>query len=685
MTDIIFTRPLLTAEEMYGELSRAGSSEPSLGLCYLAAATRENGYKTEIIDAIALKLKNDELAREIAKKSPAFVGVSAVTLSAHNAGDLAEKIKKINKNIKIIAGGVHITAAPIETMEKFPCFDIGIIGEGETTIVELLGALKDNQELENIPGLILRKNSGFKITPKRQLIRNLDKLPLPAWDLLPDLHKYYGPPAWSLDKGASALLISSRGCSNACIYCDRGCFGEFVRAHSADYFMRMVKDLRDNYGVKQFRINDDNFILFKPRLKEICGRLIDEKLNIKWSCFARADNIDIETIELMKKAGCWQISYGVETGSQEIHDLEKKNITLEQIEKAIKLTKKAGIRTIGFAMIGHPKETSETVKATINFSKKLALDDFKIVYLTPYPGTPLYDCAEKYGRLNKDWKKMNAYTEPCFIPYGLTKEDLIKYRRLMYRKFYFRPKIIFSYISQIRSPYQLMVLLKGFISLVNLFFHPVKFIPLLKNLPLIDLGAGKKRHSTKSKLIALNRAEKFYEAGDNALDLGCGDGYWSEKLKKIGYEVISLDSEKKYSDAKVIDANDILPFPDKYFSLCWSADVIEHLDDPANAAKEINRVLKDNGNFIVTTPNSYFWLYYFFKIFGLSAKDLQRPDHKHFFHYNDMLKFFPEAEIFGFFPYAILKFKIKNPSLVKWLSPTFIIISAKNLWRKNVS
>lgn len=467
-TDIIFTRPYLTAREMYGELESAGAAEPSLGLCYLAAITRANNFKTEIIDALALKLKNDELAKIIAEKNPYFVGISAVTLSIYNASDLAKKIKELNRDIKIILGGVHITAVPEETMRKFPDFDLGVLGEGEKTIVELLTALVSGGDLTKIPGLFLRTESGYFTTEKRPPIKNLDALPLPAWDLLPNLRKYYGPPAWSLNQNASMLLISSRGCSNACIYCDRGCFGTYPRAHSADYFMKMIYDLRDNYGIKQFRINDDNFILFKPRLKKICERLIKDRAGIKWSCFGRADNADPETLALMKRAGCFQISYGVETGSQELHNLENKNLTLKQIEDAIKLTKKMDIRTIGFAMIAHPKETVKTIKDTIKFCKRLALDDFKMVYLTPYPATPLYAEANKYGVLDKDWRKMNAYTEPCFVPYGLTKRDLIKWRKKAYREFYLRPKIIFSYLSQIRSPRQIAVLFKGFFALLKL-------------------------------------------------------------------------------------------------------------------------------------------------------------------------------------------------------------------------
>lgn len=202
-----------------------------------------------------------------------------------------------------------------------------------------------------------------------------------------------------------------------------------------------------------------------------------------------------------------------------------------------------------------------------------------------------------------------------------------------------------------------------------------KFLKLLKSCPLLDLGTGSRRRSTKSKIIALKYASEFFKSGNNALDLGCGDGFWSEKLKQIGYQTTSADMEKKYPEAQIIDADKPLTFPDNSFNLCWSLDVIEHLSNPFETIKEIRRISKPNGAFIITTPNSYFWLYSFFKIFGLTAKDLQRQDHKHFFHYNDIKKLLPNAQIYGFFPYAILKFKIKNPWMIKWLSPSFVAIS----------
>lgn len=236
----------------------------------------------------------------------------------------------------------------------------------------------------------------------------------------------------------------------------------------------MIRHLYDKYNVRHFRINDDNLVLFKKRLYELCEKLIKEGPKITWSCFARVDTVTPEMLELMKKAGCWQISYGVETASQEIHDVEQKHITIEQIERAIRWTHKAGIKIIAFCMIGHPLETPETIRKTINFVKRLPIDDFKMMFLTPFPGTELYRDAEKYGHFQRDWKKLNAYVEPCFIPYGMTKEELVKYRNMAFREFYLQPRIIFAYLVSIRSLKQVMAIVNGGLALLVMLFKKKK-------------------------------------------------------------------------------------------------------------------------------------------------------------------------------------------------------------------
>ena len=461
-------------EEEYGHLAKVGSVEMPNGLCYLAASTRKAGYKTEIIDAHAMNLPNNKLADLIINKNPKYVGISANTINIYSAADLAKKIKNLNSKIKIIVGGPHITPVPVETMKRFPEIDIGVIGEGEITIVDLLNTIEKENDLKDVRGIVYRKGKEIVITEKREFIKNLDRLPPPAFDLLPDFKKYYKPPAWSLHGKMSALLITSRGCPAQCTFCDRAVFGNICRAHSAKYVMRIIRELYYKYGVRHLRLNEDNLLLFKNRLKEICKTIIKERLEISWSCFARVDYVNLEILQLMKRAGCWQISYGIESGEQKILDVEKKNLTLDQIERAVKLTKKVGIRVVGFNMIGHPLETIKSMKKTIDFNKRLKVDDFKAEFLTPFPGTELYYTAEKYGVLDRDWRKMGVYKGPVFIPYGLTEELLIEWHKRGIWRFYLQPRVILSYIKQIRSLNDIKTLFLGATVVFSTFFNKGK-------------------------------------------------------------------------------------------------------------------------------------------------------------------------------------------------------------------
>lgn len=406
----------------------------------------------------------------IKEKRPKCVGMTACTLDIFGASDLAQKLKKEIPEVVTVLGGPHVTAVPVETMERFPDIDIGVIGEGELTIIDLLNSLEKNgmEGILGIEGVAYRDGEGkVVITRRRSFIMELDTLPLPAWDLLPDIRKHYFAPPWTMHSGRTATIITSRGCAFQCIYCDRKVFGNRMRFHSAGYVMNMLRTMHFKYGIGHFRIADDNFISHKGRLREICNRILEEKLSITWSCLARVDSIDPDSLSLMKKAGCWSVAFGVETGSQKIHEIEKKRVTLEKIAHAVKITREAGIKTISFNIIGHPLETIETIKATINFNKKIKVDDFKTQFMVPFPGTELYQVAEKYGAFDRDWKRMSVFREPIFIPHGLTKEDLIKWNKKAFWSFYLQPRVIFKYLTQIRNIQELKVIFMGGITLVG--------------------------------------------------------------------------------------------------------------------------------------------------------------------------------------------------------------------------
>lgn len=467
-TDIILTRLYHSMEEEFGHLSKFGYVEISNGICTLAAVARQKAYSVEIIDAMALKLENEALADSIAEKNPNYLGISACTMDIVAAADLASRVKSIRPSISIIIGGPHITALPKETMDEFPVFGIGVIGEGEDTLVELLDVLggKRAKELAEVDGLIFREGGALVTTKPRAFIKDLDVLPLPAWDLLPDLRQYYFAPAWTMHSGQTATIITSRGCPCQCIYCDREVFGNVVRYHSPEYVLEMMRTIHKKYDIGHLRIGDDNFIINKKRLHAICDYLIEERMNLTWSCLARGDSVDPDMLAKMRRAGCWSIAVGVETGSQEIHDIEKKGVTLERIEQAIVMIRKAGIKTISFNIVGHPLETVETMKKTIAFNKRIKVDDFKTQFMVPFPGTELYQNAEKYGTFEKDWKKMTVF-QPVFIPHGLTKEDLIAWNKRGFRSFYLQPRIILSYLRNIRSFGEAQKILLGIMTIAR--------------------------------------------------------------------------------------------------------------------------------------------------------------------------------------------------------------------------
>ena len=468
MSDIILVKPPLSREEIYGKMSDVGAYDPPLGLAYLAANLKKHQVGVEIVDADAMKLSSEDVIDLIAAKAPRYVGITAVTLDICSAAQLACKIKKRNKEVTIIVGGVHLTAVPQETMEKFPQFDIGVIGEGETTLLEVVRALNEKKDLSTVDGLVYRLNGEVIFTQPRKLNYNLDTYPPPAWELIPGFPKNYPVPPYSMHNSPSCSLVTSRGCGRQCTFCFQGTMGRVLRFHGADYVLAVIKQLHATYGVRDLRIVDDQFLAHKTRTEKICTMLIRENLNLSFSCMARIDTIDPQLLGLLREAGCRQINFGIESGSQRILDLIKKDIKRNDIVQAVTWTKEAGIRTLGYFMIGFPTETEDTMRESIAFAKKLPLDDISVFLLTPFPGTELCRSAHQYGMFKNDWKAMSLFVEPCFVPYGLTKEKMLAYRRKAILQFYLRPRIILSYLRRITTVSRIKALLKGVVTILKL-------------------------------------------------------------------------------------------------------------------------------------------------------------------------------------------------------------------------
>jgi anaerobic magnesium-protoporphyrin IX monomethyl ester cyclase len=460
----------MSLEERYGKLAAAGSTMPPLALCSLAAVCRKNGFETAIIDAVCRQITADEIIEQIVRCQARYVGITAMTCGIHSAAQIARKVKQRDAGIQTLIGGPHITALPIETMQMFPEFDVGFIGEAEETLIDYLTTTGTGRELKNVKGIVFRQNSNINLTDARPFIENLDSLPFPAWDLLPGFPGTYTPAAIRCKKLPASHLVTSRGCPMKCTFCDRSVFGNRYRFFSVEYVFEMIKILHVKFGVKDILFEDDSFTLQKSRVVALCELIAKNRFHFSWSCLGRVDTVDKELLTIMKKAGCWQIGFGIESGNTNVLESVEKKTNLKKIRDALTLTKKSGIHTKGFFIAGLPHETQESIRETIRLATSADLDDISVSFCTPFPGTVLNEKARSFGEFDPDWKKMNLMNA-VFVPHGLSKKQLEDYHSRFLRSFYFRPRIILDYF--LRSVHDFRVffrLMRGMLTFVS----PVK-------------------------------------------------------------------------------------------------------------------------------------------------------------------------------------------------------------------
>ena len=471
MAAILLANAPYSLYERYGDLASVGSTLPHLGLLMLGSVLRKSGHRVRIIDSTAQILDNKETLEEIKIFQPDIVGFTGVTPSILKAVKMASMVKDLYPSIPILIGGPHFTAIPEKTLMDYPVFNYGVVGEGEITIVELVNALASNRKPSNVPGVAFRENGRVRFNPPRPPIMNLDSLPFPAWELLDDFPSKYHPALFKYKRLPSTHIISSRGCPHKCIFCDTSVFSRRVRFHSPEYVLEMVDFLVKYFKIKEVVFEDDQFLVKQERVAEICEGLLNAKFDIAWSCSGRVDSVnDLALLKLMKRSGCWQINYGIESASQKILDFAKKAITIEQVEKAVSLTRKAGILAKGYFIFGLPFETEKTMKNSIRFAKQIPLADVSVFMLTPFPGSRMYDIAEQYGTIENDFDKMNVLNV-VFVPKGLSKEKLLYFQRRFMKEFYLRPRILVNYIKRLASnPLNFIRMLKAFYGFLQSIF-----------------------------------------------------------------------------------------------------------------------------------------------------------------------------------------------------------------------
>ena len=449
---VLFIQP--SGNNADGNLKGGVWKLPPLGIISLASYIIKEGHECNVID---LSIQEEDLNC----RGYDYVAFSVTTPLLSEAKRLAKNIKENYPNIKIIFGGSHPSLDTSILKESF--IDFLAIGEGEITLTELL----NNRPLKEINGLAY-KDKGIKVNKPRELIKDLDSLPTPAYNLL-DICKYPSHPLSTRKPNIS--IITSRGCPYGCTYCSKSVFGRTFRAKGYKKVVDEMEYLIKRYGIKEFQIVDDTFTLDKERVKDICKEMIKRKLNVKWMTpnGIRAGSVDLETLKLMKKAGCYYLYLGIESGSQRILDEIKKEINVEEVVETVNLINKAKIRVGGFFMMGFPKETEEDIEKTINLSLKLKLDSVKFGILVPFPGSEIFEEYKSKGIIkNFDYSSYFWHKEPVFETEYLSKEKMFEYYKSAYKRFYLRPTYIIKKILSTRSFSDIKNIINGFFVIIKI-------------------------------------------------------------------------------------------------------------------------------------------------------------------------------------------------------------------------
>lgn len=470
---ICLVNPPLTRKEAAGKMTRIINLLPPLGIGYIASLLEREGFQVKIIDCPPLNLTHADLRRLLKAERPDIIGFTITTVSVGSAIIAAQNIKAILPQSLIVIGGPHPTALPEETMRSGP-FDAAVLGEGEYAFLELAQRLqKSSKDFSDIGGLMYRQNGELIFTGKRTYIGDLDSLPFPAFHLFPPLSAYHPMPG-NVRKMPYAQMMTSRGCPFQCTFCDRKVFGRLFRARSPKNVVDEIEMLMKRFGAKEVKFNDDTFNIDLERVIDICEEILKRKIKIPWTCRVHAKNLTPHLLKTMKRAGCWQIGFGIESADPNMLKEIKKSMTPEDGSKAVYLAKECSMNVKVSFMFGLPGETEETIRRTIDFAKTLPADIVNFHIFIPFPGTELFRTISAQGALlHKNYQHYCQLNLPenmrlPFVPPGLTENRIRNFSRTAHKSFYLRPSYIYSQLRQIRSLLDIYRYWQGFLAIIDL-------------------------------------------------------------------------------------------------------------------------------------------------------------------------------------------------------------------------
>ena len=449
-------RPMIREGRCQSPGNMRSTSVPQLSLAYIATSLRRSGAEVALVDAIAENWSVEDVDREFRRRRPDLLVVNTTTPTIQNDVTVLRELKQLHPDLPFIVFGAHATATHRALLETHDFLDAAVRGEPELTIRELAERHGRGESWVGTAGATVRADDGSLAEgPERKMVQKLDELGWPARDLLPH-HHYIHP----LSGERYTTINVGRGCPQQCIFCVAPIYyGRPLRFRTPDDVVREIReDVIGRHGIRYLWFYADDLTANVTYLKDLCRKIIDAKLDIRWWGNTRADLQDQELFDLMAQAGCMMLSIGGESGSDTILENAKKGCTAEDIKITVKMLRKAGITSLVYFIIGLPGETRETVAETIAFSKKANPDYVEFYPATPYPGTEFRRVAESHNLItSNDWDRYECGGTRFVVKVAdYTPEELDRQLREAYRQYYFRwgymrPRIL----REVRNPKRL--------------------------------------------------------------------------------------------------------------------------------------------------------------------------------------------------------------------------------------
>ncbi len=439
-----------------------------VSLATSTAVLRESGFTTTLYDCPSDGIGFSRFKHLLQEEKPALIIFSTATVSIASDLKIASACKEILPDIKTAALGTHVTSLPGETMQQEHALDAVVRGEPEYTLRELAKSLAAGRFGEDVQGVTYRKNGDGALVQNtaRPFIANLDELPFPAWQFIHP-QNYRLP----ITREPYLLVNAERGCPYPCNFCTAPVYnGKKVRTKTPARTVDEMQWVHKNFGVNHIMFWSDGFTLDKNFARETCEEILRRNFKINWIANSRVDDVDFELLKLMKRAGCWILGFGIDSGSQETLDKVGKKFTLSQVRDAVKWARKAELTTCGFFIIGFPHENESHFKETISFAKNIDLDFAQFFCAVPLPGTALYEQAVAGNYMTaQDWGTYE-FSRSIMKYNGISPEVITQYRKKAYMEFYLRPKILFRILRRVQGWTGISKFadtLKSFLSFVN--------------------------------------------------------------------------------------------------------------------------------------------------------------------------------------------------------------------------